>query len=171
MLRRQLLTGLLVTISLIVLTCGVYPLAVWGVGQVAFRHQANGSFVSVGSKAVGSALIGQSFSDKDGNPLPQYFQPRPSAAGAGYDSTQREHPTWEATPTWPVHPRPQHRRRGRHSSAANPYRTPADPYCVPVGDHEVHRPGRPRPTPPASRSTKRRPTAPTSATRTRSPNG
>jgi K+-transporting ATPase ATPase C chain len=79
MVRRQLLTGLLVTIGLIVLCCGVYPLAVWGVGRVAFRHQADGSFLTVDGKLVGSALIGQNFSDKDGNPLPQYFQPRPSA--------------------------------------------------------------------------------------------
>jgi K+-transporting ATPase ATPase C chain len=60
---------------------------VWGVGQVAFNHQANGSFVHASGKVVGSSLIGQNFSDKDGNPLPQYFQPRPSAAGKGYDAT------------------------------------------------------------------------------------
>ena len=64
----------------------VYPLVVWGVGQVAFSHQANGSFVKVNGKVVGSALIGQNFTDKNGNPLPQYFQPRPSAAGNGYDA-------------------------------------------------------------------------------------
>jgi K+-transporting ATPase ATPase C chain len=87
MLRRQLFTGLKVTLALIVLTCGVYPAAVWAVGQVAFRHQANGSFVSANGKIVGSRLIGQNFSDKDGNPLPIYFQPRPSAAGKGYDPT------------------------------------------------------------------------------------
>src|SRR5580704_15078522 len=88
--RRQLFTGLLVTIVLIVLTSVVYPLAVWAVGQVAFRHQSDGSFVSVNGKVVGSSLIGQSFTDKNGDPLPQYFQPRPSAAGAGYDSTQSQ---------------------------------------------------------------------------------
>jgi K+-transporting ATPase ATPase C chain len=81
------MTGLLVTVALIVLTCGVYPVAVWAVGRVAFRHQTNGSFVSVRGTVVGSELIGQNFTDNDGNPLPQYFQPRPSAAGKdGYDA-------------------------------------------------------------------------------------
>ena len=87
MLRRQLFTALKVTVVLLVLLCGVYPAAVWAVGQVAFKHQADGSFVSSGGKVVGSALISQSFSDKDGNPIPKYFQPRPSAAGDGYDAT------------------------------------------------------------------------------------
>src|SRR4051794_17510600 len=85
--RRQLLTGLFVTIALIIVTSVVYPLAVWGVGRVAFRHQTDGSFVKVNGKVVGSALIGQGWSDKDGNPLSNYFQPRPSAAGDGYDPT------------------------------------------------------------------------------------
>src|SRR4029077_16363089 len=65
----------------------VYPAAVWAVGQVAFKHQANGSFVRSGDNVIGSSLIGQSFADKDGNPIPKYFQPRPSAAGNGYDAT------------------------------------------------------------------------------------
>jgi K+-transporting ATPase ATPase C chain len=77
--RRQLVTGLLVTVALLVLCAGVYPLAVWVVGRAAFTHQANGSFVKVNGRVVGSSLIGQNFTDKDGNPLPQYFQPRPSA--------------------------------------------------------------------------------------------
>lgn len=65
----------------------IYPFAVLGVGQLAFNGNANGSMISLNGKEVGSDLIGQSFSDKDGNPLPQYFQPRPSAAGDGYDPT------------------------------------------------------------------------------------
>jgi len=87
MLRRQLFTGLKVTIALLVLTCGVYPAAVWAVGQVAFKHQADGSFVKSDGKVVGSSLIGQNFADKDGKPITIYFQPRPSAAGNGYDPT------------------------------------------------------------------------------------
>jgi K+-transporting ATPase ATPase C chain len=87
MLRRQLFTALKITVALIVLTAGVYPVAVWAVGQVAFRHQADGSFVKASGTTVGSRLIGQAFSDKDGNPLANYFQPRPSAAGKGYDPT------------------------------------------------------------------------------------
>lgn len=62
-----------------------YPLVITGIGQLAIPWQANGSEVQVDGKTVGSALIGQSFTDKKGNPLPQWFQSRPSAAGDGYD--------------------------------------------------------------------------------------
>jgi potassium-transporting ATPase KdpC subunit len=62
-----------------------YPLAVTGISQLFFRHQANGSLVYVDGKLKGSALLGQNFTDAKGAPLPQYFQPRPSDAGAGYD--------------------------------------------------------------------------------------
>ena len=77
--RRQLLTGLRITICLLVVLGGLYPVAVWGIGRVAFRHQTDGSLVKVGGTVVGSALIGQNFSDNNGNPLARYFQPRPSA--------------------------------------------------------------------------------------------
>jgi K+-transporting ATPase ATPase C chain len=85
--RRQLITGLRVTVALLVLCSVIYPFAVWAVGQLAFSQRADGSLVRVNGKVVGSALIGQLFSDKAGNPLAQYFQPRPSAAGNGYDPT------------------------------------------------------------------------------------
>jgi K+-transporting ATPase ATPase C chain len=63
-----------------------YPLVITAVGQSIFPAQANGSLVTnAQGAAVGSALLGQSFADAKGNPLPQYFQPRPSAAGKGYD--------------------------------------------------------------------------------------
>ena len=62
-----------------------YPLAVTGISQLFFRHQANGSLVYVDGKLKGSALLGQSFTAANGAPLPQYFQPRPSDAGSGYD--------------------------------------------------------------------------------------
>jgi len=62
-----------------------YPLAITGIGALALPAQANGSTETVDGDPVGSALIGQSFSDADGNPLPEWFQPRPSAAGDGYD--------------------------------------------------------------------------------------
>ena len=61
--------------------CGLlYPLVVFGIGQVAFRHQANGSLVSYHGRVTGSSLLCQEFTDARGNPLPQYFQPRPSAS-------------------------------------------------------------------------------------------
>ena len=61
--------------------CGIiYPVVMLGVAQVAFHHQANGSLVSYNGHVVGSSLLCQEFVDAKGNPLPQYFQPRPSAA-------------------------------------------------------------------------------------------
>jgi len=63
-----------------------YPLVVTGVGQLVAPAQANGSTVTSGGKVVGSALLGQGFVDKKGNPLPQWFQSRPSAAGDGWDA-------------------------------------------------------------------------------------
>jgi|ERR1700683_2200559 K+-transporting ATPase ATPase C chain len=64
--------------------CGLaYPLVVFGIGQVAFHNHANGSLVSYKGKVVGSSLLCQEFVDAKGNPLPQYFQSRPSAATSG----------------------------------------------------------------------------------------
>jgi K+-transporting ATPase ATPase C chain len=75
--------------ALVVLTVIVgiaYPLFIWLVAQLpGLRDNANGSIIEVDGKPVGSKLIGQLFTDKDGNALPQYFQSRPSAAGDGYD--------------------------------------------------------------------------------------
>ena len=71
---------------LFTLVLGVaYTLVITVIGQLILPAQANGSMVRSGDGVVGSALIGQSFSDADGNPLPEWFQPRPSAAGDGYD--------------------------------------------------------------------------------------
>lgn len=65
--------------------CGLaYPLVVFGIGQVAFHNHANGSLVKAANgRVVGSSLLCQEFVDAKGNPLPQYFQPRPSAATSG----------------------------------------------------------------------------------------
>ena len=61
--------------------CGIaYPVVMWGVAQVAFHDHANGSLVSYQGRTVGSSLLCQEFVDAKGNPLPQYFQPRPSNA-------------------------------------------------------------------------------------------
>jgi potassium-transporting ATPase KdpC subunit len=85
---RQHWAALRALLVLTVITGFVYPLAVWGVALLPGLHaKAEGSIVNVAGRAVGSKLIGQSFTDKDGNPLKQYFQSRPSAAGTGYDPT------------------------------------------------------------------------------------
>jgi K+-transporting ATPase ATPase C chain len=65
-----------------------YPLAFVAIGRIpGLDHRAGGSLVTVGNTTVGSKLIGQAFTDKDGNPVPKYFQSRPSDAGKGYDPT------------------------------------------------------------------------------------
>ncbi len=85
--RRQFVTAVVMTAVLTFLLGVVYPLGVYAVGQVAFRDRADGSFVTASDgTVVGSSLIGQSFLDGDGAPLRKYFQPRPSAAGKGYDA-------------------------------------------------------------------------------------
>ena len=75
--------------ALLILTVALgigYPLAVGGIGQLAFNNNANGQLVRVDGEVVGSAVIGQSFTDADGVALPEWFQSRPSAAGTGYDA-------------------------------------------------------------------------------------
>jgi K+-transporting ATPase ATPase C chain len=77
----ELLPGLRISVFTTVLLGVVYPLSVTGICQIFFPHQANGSLITAGGKVIGSELIGQNFSK------PEYFQPRPSSAGSGYDAT------------------------------------------------------------------------------------
>jgi len=78
---RELRPAFLMMIVMTVLTGLIYPVALTGVSQVLFRAQANGSLVTMNGQVVGSRLIAQSFTK------PEYFHPRPSAAGSGYDPT------------------------------------------------------------------------------------
>jgi potassium-transporting ATPase KdpC subunit len=78
----QLWPALRINIFLTILLGVAYPLAVTGLSQLVFSHQANGSLITKGDQVIGSELIGQNFTK------PEYFQPRPSAAGNdGYDPT------------------------------------------------------------------------------------
>jgi potassium-transporting ATPase KdpC subunit len=77
---RQHIAGFRFLLVFTVLCGFVYPLVMLGISQVAFRHQADGSLVSYHGQVVGSSLLCQEFTDAKGNPLPQYFQPRPSFA-------------------------------------------------------------------------------------------
>jgi K+-transporting ATPase ATPase C chain len=77
---RQHIAGLRLLLIFTVITGIIYPVVMVGISQVAFGKQANGSLVSFHGRVVGSSLLCQEFTDAKGNPLPQYFQPRPSAA-------------------------------------------------------------------------------------------
>jgi K+-transporting ATPase ATPase C chain len=128
MIRRQLLTALIVMVVMTVTLGFVYPMVVTGISQVAFHGKANDSLVKVNGKVVGSSLLGQNFADKDGNPLPKYFQPRPSAAGAGYDASSSS-----ASNLGPSNPNLIGNIPGVSiTDPTNIYATSADPYCVPV---------------------------------------
>ena len=83
---RQHVAALRALLVLTVITGIAYPLVIWAIAQIPGLHdKAEGSILSVNGQPVGSSLIGQAFTDKDGNPIPKYFQSRPSDAGAGYD--------------------------------------------------------------------------------------
>jgi K+-transporting ATPase ATPase C chain len=85
---RQHLAALRALLVLTVVTGLAYPLVVLVVAQLpGLKSHADGSLVKAGGTVVGSSLLGQSFTDAKGNPIPKYFQTRPSDAGAGYDPT------------------------------------------------------------------------------------
>jgi K+-transporting ATPase ATPase C chain len=77
---RQHLAGLRILVVFTIIVGIIYPLVIVGISQVAFNHQANGSLVSYHGRTVGSSLLCQEFVYPNGNPIPKYFQPRPSAA-------------------------------------------------------------------------------------------
>jgi potassium-transporting ATPase KdpC subunit len=78
----ELKTSIIATIVLAIICSGLYPLVIWGIGQIVFPYQANGSLIEAkDGTIVGSALLAQGFSGE------KYFQPRPSSAGTGYDPT------------------------------------------------------------------------------------
>ncbi len=86
---RQHVAALRILLIFTIIFGVAYPLLITVIAQVpGLKSRADGSQISVAGKVVGSKLLGQSFTDSNGNPLAQYFQSRPSAAGsAGYDPT------------------------------------------------------------------------------------
>jgi K+-transporting ATPase ATPase C chain len=89
---KEIKTSLIVTAILLVICCGVYPLVIFGAGQLLFPKQANGSLVLDGNgKPIASTLLAQNFT------ADKYFNPRPSAAGTGYDSTSSGGSNYGAT--------------------------------------------------------------------------
>jgi K+-transporting ATPase ATPase C chain len=132
--RRHVITSIAMLLVLTVVLGLGYPLLLTGLSAIGFNHQANGSLVYRNGKLVGSSLLGQSFSDRSGNPLSQYFQPRPSDAGSGYDAAASGASNLgpsnalligfvAGVNTVALDGRP---------SATNPFATPTDPTCVPT---------------------------------------
>jgi K+-transporting ATPase ATPase C chain len=79
---QQILPGLRLKLFMTVVLGVLYPLGMTGIAQILFPHQANGSLIPSGDKIIGSELIAQNFTK------PEYFHPRPSAAGNdGFDAT------------------------------------------------------------------------------------
>jgi K+-transporting ATPase ATPase C chain len=128
-------TASLVMLAIVTVALGLgYPLLVTGISQLFFHGQANGSLVYNHGKLAGSALLGQSFTGAKGNPLPQYFQPRPSNAGSGYDGADSS-----ASNLGPSNPLligfvagVNTVGLGGRPSATNPFAVAADPACVPL---------------------------------------
>jgi K+-transporting ATPase ATPase C chain len=89
--RRQLYPALAMVVLMTIITGLVYTFAFTGFAQVVAKDKANGSLIQVDGKDVGSEHIGQAWVAENGEPLPQYFQSRPSAAtnttDNGYDPT------------------------------------------------------------------------------------
>jgi K+-transporting ATPase ATPase C chain len=89
---KEIKTSVSVTVLLLVICCGIYPLFVFGAGQLFFPQKADGSLVlDADGKPIASTLLGQTFT------AVKYFNPRPSAAGTGYDSTSSGGSNYGAT--------------------------------------------------------------------------
>jgi len=94
---RQHLAGLRMLLIFTVICGIIYPVVMWGLAQWLFPTQANGSLVSYHGRTVGSSLLCQEFVNAKGDPLPQYFQPRPSFAIVGWSLSQEKNGTWVVT--------------------------------------------------------------------------
>ncbi len=104
MLRNEFKIAIRFTLLTAVVLGILYPLAVTGIGHLAFRHQAEGELIVVNGQVTGSRLIGQNFTGD------QYFHGRPSAAGNGYDATSSGPSNYAAVES--EADQPHRRRRG-----------------------------------------------------------
>jgi len=88
--KNHIVISIRITFVLLVITCGIYPLAVWAIGQAAFPDQANGSLIVRDKKIIGSSLIGQDFTGE------RFFHPRPgsydptASGGTNYGPTSKK---------------------------------------------------------------------------------
>jgi potassium-transporting ATPase KdpC subunit len=131
---RSLLSSVILTVVVAVFVGVIYPTVEWAIGQGAFKSKADGSLITQNGKVIGSGLLAQSFTNSQGDPLPQYFQERPSDAGTGYDGIDSG-----GSNLGPEDPRLVGFIAGLNTvnlddqtSSVNVFATKADPYCVPM---------------------------------------
>ena len=125
--RRHIVTSLVMFVVLTVLLGLIYPLAVYAIGQAGFKDKAEGSLVKVDGHVAGSKLIAEDFTS------PQYFHPRPSKAGTGYDGNGYDAGASAASNQGPSNPKLIGNVPGVNiDGTTNPYATPTDPRCLPV---------------------------------------
>jgi K+-transporting ATPase ATPase C chain len=133
--RRHLLASIVMLLGVTLVLGFGYPLLVTGLSALLFSRQADGSLVYRGGKLAGSSLLGQSFAGSKGSPLPGYFQPRPSAAGPGYDAAASGATNLGPSNALLIGFVPGVNTVGLDGrrSPANPFATKTDPACVPTG--------------------------------------
>lgn len=139
-LRRHFVSSIILT-AVVLVFIGMYVAIVYGIGQVAFKHKADGSFITRDGHVVGSALVGQSYTNEKGEPLKQYFQSRPS---------QTEEKEYNSSSSGASNFGPGSAKLigivpGFNTTAkVDPYATKEDPNCVPTNEE-----GDPEPEPEA----------------------
>jgi K+-transporting ATPase ATPase C chain len=130
MLKRHFVPSLILT-GLVLVFITLYLLVVYAIGQVAFKHSVDGSFLTRDGEVVGSRLIGQAFTNAKGEALPQYFQSRPS---------QTEEHAYNAAESGASNFGPSSAKLlgfvpGFNTpSKTNPYATKEEPNCVPTNE-------------------------------------
>jgi K+-transporting ATPase ATPase C chain len=141
-LRRQLVPAILLSVVMVVICGIIYPFATWAVGDIAFHSKVEGSFVKANGVTVGSKLIGQNFSNAAGDPLAQYFQPRPSdteddtsydpAAGSNASNLGPSSPLLIGFVPGVNTVEKNGDAFPKGAKQYNPFATTADPWCVPM---------------------------------------
>lgn len=128
MLRRHFISSIILT-AVVLVFLGLYVAAVYAIGQVAFKHKADGSFITRDGQVVGSSLIGQAFTNEKGEALLQYFQSRPS---------ETEVKAYNASDSGASNLGPGSAKLiglvPGFNTKTNPYATKEDPYCVPTNE-------------------------------------
>ena len=162
--RRHILTSLAAFVVLTVLLGVLYPLAVYAIGQVAFKHQADGSLIKVNGTVVGSKLIAEDFTEREVLPPPPVEDRR-----AGLRRQRLRRVRERGIQPGPVESEPDRQRARRQHRHARRIRTRRRPTRPAFRCRPPTRTATTSPTRPATRCTRRTRTAPTSATRAPSP--